>query len=119
MKKKIVIGGFCFFIGATVAFFAVQFFTKTGIFKVPGALIFDETVSEADIAMFREAIGDIELEQDVTFSESFSDSYNGGMLVDVFVPVADFYEAREEISTQEFEAKGFYRCLNLTRLKNC
>lgn len=122
MKKKIVIGGFCFFIGAVVAFFAVQFFTKTGIFKVPGALIFDETVSEADTAMFREAIGDIELEQDVTISESFSDSYNGGMLVDVFVPVADFYEAREEISTEEFEARfkngeGFLSALKLDETK--
>ncbi len=75
MKEKIVIGGFCFFIGAAVAFFAIQFFTKTGIFKVPGALFFDETVPEADITMFREAIGDIELEHDVTIFESFSDSY--------------------------------------------
>ena len=102
MKKKLVIGGICFLIAAGLAFFGVQFYLKTGIFKVYGTLKFGEEMLETEVEKYTAAVGEMKLEKDVTISEYYEDSYTNGMLLDVFVPVADFYEPKEGISAAEF-----------------
>ncbi|MBQ1528052.1 hypothetical protein IIZ77_00185, partial [Candidatus Saccharibacteria bacterium] len=102
MKKKLVIGGICFLIAAGLAFFGVQFYLKTGIFKVYGALKFGKDMLETEVEKYTGVVGEMKLEKDVTISEHYEDSYAGGMLLDVFVPVADFYEPKEGVSAAEF-----------------
>ncbi|MBR3233022.1 CapA family protein [Candidatus Saccharibacteria bacterium] len=102
MKKKLVIGGICFLIAAGLAFFGVQFYLKTGIFKVYGTLKFGEEMPETEVEKYTAVVGEMKLEKDVTISEYYEDSYTNGMLLDVFVPVADFYEPKEGISAAEF-----------------
>ncbi len=103
MCKKIIVGGVCFLLGVAVAFFGVQFFLKTGIFKIPGKLIFSDSILDSNVSRYKETLGDIELEKDVTFSEFYSDKPTDALLLDVIVPVADFYEPQESISMNEFE----------------
>ncbi len=102
--KKLLVGGICFLLAAGLAFFGVQFYLKTGIFKVPGELKF-EGVSEAAVAKYLEAVGEVELEKDVVVTERVVERYEGGMLVDVVVPVADFDEPQEAITPEEFEER--------------
>ncbi|MBR3595169.1 CapA family protein [Candidatus Saccharibacteria bacterium] len=105
MKKKLVIGGICFLIGAAVAFFGVQFVLKTGMFKVPGKLVFTDEILDSEAEKYREALAEVELDKDVVFSE-FYDGYGKDALVtDVLVPVADFYEPKESITAEEFEKR--------------
>lgn len=105
MKKKLVIGGICFLIGAAAAFFGVQFVLKTGMFKVPGKLVFADEILDSEAEKYREALAEVELDKDVVFSE-FYDGYGKDALVtDVLVPVADFYEPKESITAEEFEKR--------------
>ena len=46
--KKILAGGLCFIVGGCLSFFGIQFFLKTGIFKIPGEIVFDESVSDKE-----------------------------------------------------------------------
>ena len=105
MKKKLVIGGICFLIGGVAAFFGVQYFLKTGMFKVPGKLIFADEILDSEAEKYRAALAEVELDKDVVFSE-FYDGYGKDALVtDVLVPVADFYEPKESITASEFERR--------------
>lgn len=103
MKKKLVIGGICFLIAAGLAFFGVQFFTKTGLFKVPGKVIFADEILDSEAEKYQTALAEVNLEKDVVFSEFYGDYGSDAMVVDVLVPVADFYEPREGISATELE----------------
>lgn len=105
MKKKFVIGGLCFVIGAAAAFFGVQYYLKTGLFKVPGKLVFADQILDSDAEKYREAVGETELNKDVTFSEFYDDGQSDAIIVDVIVPVADFYEAKNSITQAEFDER--------------
>lgn len=105
MKKKLIIGSICFLIGGVAAFFGVQFYLKTGIFKVPGEVIFSESIADSEIEKYREAVTPIELEKDVTIAAVFNDYGKGELIVDALVPVADFYEPKESITREEFESR--------------
>ena len=84
------------FVGAGV-FFGVQFFTKTGIFRIPGVVYYDESLSEAEkeelAKIFTE---EIDLDKDVTISGRnelvLPELAEGEFLYSIRVPVADFYE---------------------------
>ena len=101
--KKILIGGFCFLLAAALAFFGIQFYLKTGVFKIPGKLIFTDAILDSDAELYREAVQDIELDKDVTFSEFYDNKPTDALLIDVLVPVSDFYEPKESITEAEFE----------------
>lgn len=105
MKKKIVVGGICFLIGVAGAFFGVQYYLKTGLFKIPGKLIFADQMLDSEAEKYREAVGETELDRDVTFSEFLSDGVSDALLVDVVVPVADFYETKNSITQAEFDER--------------
>ena len=105
MKKKIVIGGICFLIGAALTFFGVQFVMKTGVFKVPGKLVFADQALDSDAEKYRAVVGETELEKDVVISEFTSASPSDALLLDVLVPVADFYEPKESITAAELEER--------------
>ncbi|MBR3319612.1 CapA family protein [Candidatus Saccharibacteria bacterium] len=103
--KKLVIGVVCFLLSACLVFFGVQFYLKTGIFKVPGVLTIDDDVRDAQ--KYSELLTDIELDKDVKISEYY-DEYNentNDFLIDIVVPIADFYESKESITEEEFERR--------------
>ena len=105
MKKKLVIGGICFLIAAGFAFFGVQFYFKTGVFKVPGKVIFADEILDSEAAKYQAALEEVELEKDVVFSEFYGDYGSDAFVTDVLVPVADFYEPREGITAAEFDER--------------
>ena len=93
-----------------IVFFGLQFFTKTGIFKVPGVVIYDESVSQEEIIKLNSIFNDeIVLEKDVAVSayDSFSikDLAKNGFISEIYVPVADYYESRSDVS--EFEESEY------------
>ena len=91
-------------------FFGVQYFTKSGIFHVPGVVYYDESLNVDEVetlnSIFTE---DVKLDKDVYISardESKKPDLNtGGFLYDVFVPVTDFYDAR--MDTNEYNASEY------------
>ena len=44
--KKIIFGIFGFSLMFVLVFFGVQFFTKTGVFRIPGVVYYDESLME-------------------------------------------------------------------------
>ncbi len=105
MKKKLVIGGICFLIAAGFVFFGVQFYFKTGVFKVPGKVIFADEILDSEPAKYQAVLEGVELEKDVVFSEFYGDYGSDAFVTDVLVPVADFYEPKESIAAAEFEER--------------
>lgn len=85
------------------AFFGIQFFTKTGIFRVPGVVYYDESLKPEELtklqAIFTE---DVDLDKDVTISAKEytvkPELGDGEFLYDIYVPVTDFYEERADTS---------------------
>ncbi len=102
--KRIIIGILCFLIGGGGAFFGVQYFMKTGLFK-PGELLFADDISEKEKADLLEALAKTKLSKNVTVSQYYTDKLEDGFLADIFLPVANFYEPEESISSEEFNER--------------
>ena len=81
MRKKLLIGLLCFLIGGSAAFFGVQYFTKTGIFKIPGEVVFADEIPDSETEKYREALVDVELDKNVTISEYYSDKLEDDFLM--------------------------------------
>lgn len=86
-----------------LAFFGFQFFTKTGLFRVPGIVYYDDGLNEEELSILHEIFTDeIDLDKDVHISASESNTLpalsSGEFLYEIKVPVADYYEVREDIS---------------------
>lgn len=87
----------CFVIVGAGVFFGVQYVTKTGFFRIPGVVIYDESLSDSEkefiAALFPE---DLDLYKDVTISArdelKLPELGAGEFLYTVSVPVVDFYE---------------------------
>lgn len=110
MRKKILVGILCFLFTGTLVFFGIQFVTKTGFFRKPGDLLFAESFLDSDSERYRGLFEETELRGNITFSYVNSDSpwtpsndSELGFLVDVFVPIGDFYETKTSITSDEFE----------------
>lgn len=89
-----------------VAFFGIQYVTKTGFFKVPGVVYYDESLKPEELEVLQNIFTeDIELDKDVYISAVDSTTKpslgEGEFLYEVAVPVTDFYDTRTD--TNEFE----------------
>ena len=73
--------------------------------KIPGKVVFADEVLDSDAEKYLNAIGDVKLEKDVTISEFLGDFGSDALVLDVLVPVAEFYEPNEAISEKEFEER--------------
>ena len=108
-----------FIIVAVAAFFGIQYFTKSGMFKVYGKLEIAENVPK-DIKSKLTSISDGEdkIERDIAINMNYSlespkklncDATLGceaNLLYDILVPVADFYNSNNAISANEVSAKA-------------
>ena len=86
--------------------FGIQFVTKTGFFKVPGVVNYDQSLNESEIKVLGEIFTDeIELDKDVTISAKNSlerpDLESGEYLYNIYVPLTDFYSTETNISASD------------------
>ena len=94
---------FLFILVGAVAFFGVQFITKTGIFKIPGVVYYDESLSEDEKAAAESIFTEeIVLDKDVTISARYSLEKPalelGEYIYNIYVPVTDFYSTETNIT---------------------
>lgn len=103
----LTIGVLIFAIMFVGAFLGIQFFTKTGIFKVPGQVIYEEDrLLPEEVELIQGIFTDeVELDKDVTITARNSLTYpelaEGEYIFNITVPVTDFYDTRTDRS--EFE----------------
>lgn len=105
--KKILAGLVSFVVAGIIVFFGIQFFTKTGIFHVPGKLIFSEDFPEEEKKYFSDLLAEIELDSDLELKiverEGKPNENSGNVfLIDAFVPTTDFYSTENVISAVDF-----------------
>lgn len=81
----------------------VQFFTKTGIFRIPGVVYYDGPFDEETESKLKSIFTEeVDLDKDVHIStyNSFAKSElkEGEFLYKIYVPVTDYYSLADEIS---------------------
>ena len=116
--KKLLVGLAVFVVMAGGAFIGMQFFTKTGIFRVPGVVYYDESLKPDELAKLQTIFTEeIDLDKDVTISAkeytTKPELNEGEFLYDIYVPVTDFYE--ERIDTNELTG-GEYHTISIEEL---
>ena len=94
---------------ATGTIFGIQFFTKTGIFRIPGVVYYDETLKEEEIDYLKSIFTDeVDLDKDVTISavETFEKpaEEQGHFLYEIYVPVIDFYSIETSVDSAKIYA---------------
>lgn len=94
-----------FVVTLVLVIFGAQFLTKTGIFRVPGVVIYDGSLNSEEISALEAVFTDeVSLRKDVKISayetKNLPDLSEGEYLHSVLVPVTDFYEIRTD--TGEF-----------------
>ncbi|MBR3228627.1 CapA family protein [Candidatus Saccharibacteria bacterium] len=102
-KKNFFTGLTVFIVIFLLAFFGIQFFTKTGIFRIPGVVYYDESLNASELELLKSIFTEeIDLDKDVTISaeESYTrpELKEGEYLYSISVPTADFYDTREDTS---------------------
>ena len=105
MRRRMWAGVAGFMIVFAAAFFGIQFLTKTGIFHVPGVVVYDESLSEEEKETFAAIFTDeIELEVDVTISAreelELPELSEHEFLYEIYVPVTNFYNTENKISIE-------------------
>lgn len=103
--KNILLCFFGFTIITLGTFFGVQFFTKTGIFRIPGVVYydgpFDEQTENKLKSIFTE---EVDLDKDVHISTYNSFAKNnlgeGEFLYKISVPVTDYYSLNDGITAE-------------------
>ena len=104
-----------FVIVAVAVFFGVQYFTKTGIFRIPGVVYYDESLTEDEVALFESIFTEeVDLNKDVVIKARNELEYpqleENEFLYDIYVPVTDFYSAETNIDIGSVE-ELFTNCL--------
>lgn len=103
-RTKLFFGGFVIFAVVFVgAFLGIQFITKTGIFRVPGVVYYDESLTKEELAKLKTIFTEeVDLDKDVTISakeySTMPELHEGELLYEISVPVTDFYDARTDTS---------------------
>ncbi|MBQ7201827.1 CapA family protein [Candidatus Saccharibacteria bacterium] len=95
--KRFLLTLFCFVLVGAGVFFGVQYVTKTGIFRIPGVVYYDESLSEKEKELLETFFTDeIDLDKDVTISArnelKLPELEEGEFLYSIRVAVTDFYD---------------------------
>ena len=100
-----------------IALFGWQLVTRTGIFKIPGVITYDESLKTDELETLKRIFNEKTLERDVKISAYESEKLpplsSGEYLVEINVPVTDFYETRQD--TKEFR-EGEYKMIPIEKL---
>lgn len=87
-------------------FIGGQFITKTGMFRVPGVVYYDESLSESERQVLEKIFTeDLDLDRDVYISASSSlsrpEPHDGEYLYNISVPVTDFYSTDTDVTAED------------------
>lgn len=111
MKKLrfILLMIFLFALVAAGTVLGVQFFTKTGLFRIPGVVYYDETLNEDEVAFFKTIFTEeVDLDKNVTISavETLEKptEEQGHFLYEIYVPVTDFYSTDTSVISEKIYA---------------
>lgn len=99
---------FVFLIVFFLVFFGIQYFTKTGLFRIPGVVYYDESLNQEELNILHNIFTEeVDLDKDVHISaiEGYTrpELKEGEFLYEIFVPVTDYYDTRND--TTEFETE--------------
>ena len=100
---KVIIVIIIFAIFFVAVFFGVQFFTKTGIFRIPGVVYYSDNLTSNEVALLDTIFTDeLDLDKDVKIDAEYVLDLpvlkDGEYLYDIYVPVTDFYSAETNIN---------------------
>lgn len=118
-RAKVFWAAFLIFAVICVAvLLGAQFITKTGIFRIPGVVYYDESLNEDETRVLgRIFTEDVDLDKDVTISAKevteMPELEPNQYLYAINVPVTDFYDVRTDIA--EF-AKNEYETVSIDEL---
>ena len=111
-KKRIgflVVSLMIFVVIAAGVFLLAQFITKTGLFKIPGVVYYDESLSEEELTVLHDLFNeDVELDKDVVIlAKNYLDKptlSENEYLYKVMVPVTDFYSSEYNIDISDVDS---------------
>lgn len=97
-------------------FFGVQYFTKTGLFKVYGSVEYDEELTADELEILRDIFTDeMKLESNLKVSVSQSlevpELSQGEYTYNIYVPVTDFYSSETNLDVSRAE-ELFTNCMD-------
>ena len=106
--KRLLVTLVVFVLIGVGVFFGVQWFTKTGIFRIPGVVYYDESLSADELEVLGEIFTDeVDLDKDVTISASYTlekpAKTEGEYVYNIYVPTADFYSTDTNINEDDPE----------------
>ena len=104
--KRVLIGLVIFIFVGLGAFFGIQFFTKTGIFRIPGVIYYDETLSETELEKLSQIFTEeVDLDKDVFISAKNylekPELSDGEFLVKISVPTTDYYSIDTNVTASD------------------
>lgn len=110
-RNKIKVFLISFLVFAVVAagtVLGIQFFTKTGLFRVPGVVYYDESLNQDELAILQQIFTEeVDLDKDVYISAENSltrpELGEGEFLEEIYVPVTDFYDSKNGIKVETVE----------------
>ncbi len=107
--KKLIVLLSVFSLFTRAAFFGFQFFTKTGIFFVPGVVYYVESLTEDEISKLKSIFTEeIVLNHDLKISAFESETRpelgENEVLTEILVPVAEYYTAESDVSELEADS---------------
>ena len=116
MAKNFMTGIISFVLIFTVVFIGVQFFTKTGLFRIPGVVYLDESLSDEEFAFFKNIFTEeLDLDKDITIAARnelvMPELKNNEFLYNIYVPVTDFYNTETDITVESAD-ELFTNCLD-------
>ena len=96
--------------------FLVQWFTKTGVFRIPGVVYFDDSLSEEEVTVFRQVFDDeLDLDKDVYIGArnelALPELGENEYVYNIYVPVADFYSLETNVEAESADVLLQNNCL--------
>lgn len=88
--------------------FGIQFFTKTGLFRIPGVVYYGEGLNSDETAVLESVFTkEVDLDKDVRINAEYaldlSSLSRGKYLYEILVPVTDFYSSETNIDVDSVE----------------
>lgn len=91
---------------AVGTFFGVQFFTKTGVFRIPGVVYYGDSLTSDETKIFENIFNEkVDLDKDVTIAAKYTleqpATHTGEYLYEILVPVTDFYSSETDLEVTD------------------
>lgn len=103
--RNIIIVFISLILAGIIGFFGYQYVTGTGLFHVPGEIVYSESLNSDVKALLIEKFGEIELSKNVEISLYRAETANDDdLLYNIYVPVTDFYNPVSNLTGDELTA---------------